>query len=268
MTGPSVRRIAGEDAERAAPAITPDEKAAAVQRMFGAVAPRYDLLNHLLSLNIDRRWRRFTVTRLLARCNAAGRVLDACAGTLDLARELAGRPAFTGHVIACDFALPMLEKGRPKTRTLGIGIACADALRLPLADASVDGAMVGFGVRNLASLDAGLQEFARVLKPGAPLVILDFTTPPRQPMRAAYLFYFRRVLPLIGRAISGHASAYRYLPESVLDFPEPAELALRMNAAGFSDVRWTRLSAGIVAVHDGVRQAPGSAGAGDSASAG
>jgi demethylmenaquinone methyltransferase/2-methoxy-6-polyprenyl-1,4-benzoquinol methylase len=268
MRDESVSRIAGQAAERAVHADSPDEKAAAVQRMFQAVAPRYDLLNHLLSLNIDRRWRRFTVDRLLARCNPAGRILDSCAGTLDLACELAGRSDFTGRILACDFALPMLEKGRPKTGGKPIAISCADALRLPLRDDSVDGAMVGFGVRNLASLDRGLREFARVLKPGAPLVILDFSTPPAQPLRAAYLLYFRRILPLVGRAISGHASAYKYLPESVLNFPEPGELARRMSDAGFRDVSWTHLTGGIVTVHEGVRQAQTGAGVASGAASG
>lgn len=253
MRNESVGRIAGDAARRATHAASADEKAAAIQRMFQAVAPRYDLLNHLLSLNIDRRWRRITVDRLLERCDPCGRVLDSCAGTLDLSRELAGRTAFRGQVLACDFALPMLERGREKIRRLHVNLACADALRLPLRDASTDGAMVGFGVRNLGSLEIGLAEFARVLRPGAPLVILDFTTPPRQPLRAAYLLYFRRILPWVGRAISGHATAYKYLPESVLQFPGPEELAARMNSAGFGDVRWEYQTGGIAAVHAGTR---------------
>jgi demethylmenaquinone methyltransferase/2-methoxy-6-polyprenyl-1,4-benzoquinol methylase len=248
-----VGRIAGQAARRAVEASSPEEKAAAIQRMFQAVAPRYDLLNHVLSLNIDRRWRRVTVDRLLERCDPAGHIIDSCAGTLDLARELAGRPQFRGQLLACDFALPMLERGREKIRGPRVNLACADALRLPLRDASMDGAMVGFGVRNLGSLDQGLAEFARVLRPGAPLVILDFTTPPRQPLRGAYLLYFRRILPWVGRAISGHATAYKYLPESVLNFPAPEELAGRIAAAGFRDVSWEHLTGGIVAVHSGTR---------------
>jgi demethylmenaquinone methyltransferase/2-methoxy-6-polyprenyl-1,4-benzoquinol methylase len=220
--------------------------------MFSAVAPRYDLLNHLLSLNIDRRWRRLAVDRLLEHAPAGGTILDACAGTLDLAREVATRPRFRGRVVASDFAVPMLAAGKAKVRGLRVGVAAADTLRMPLADGSIDGATVGFGVRNLADLDAGLIEFARVLKPGAPLVILEFTTPPRQPLRAAYLLYFRRILPLIGRLVSGHGSAYDYLPESVIAFPEPAELAERLKAAGFADVRWELVTGGIAAVHVGM----------------
>jgi len=230
-------------------------KATAVRRMFSAVAPRYDLLNHLLSLNIDRRWRRVAVDRLLDRCDPDGLILDSCAGTLDLTAALAARRAFRGRIVACDFALPMLERGRPKAAPDRVRIACADALRLPLAGQSVDGAMVGFGVRNLADLEAGLEEFARVLRPGAPLVILEFTTPRHQPLRAAYLFYFERLLPLVGRAVSGHDSAYRYLPESVLRFPAPDDLAGRMRRVGFQAVRWSSLTGGIAAVHVGERAA-------------
>jgi demethylmenaquinone methyltransferase/2-methoxy-6-polyprenyl-1,4-benzoquinol methylase len=228
-------------------------RAEAVQRMFSAVAPRYDLLNHLLSLNIDRRWRRLAVDRLLELARLDGTILDACAGTLDLAREVATRQAFTGRVVASDFAVPMLAAGVAKVRGLPVGVAAADTLRMPLATGSIDGAIVGFGVRNLADLDAGLAEFARVLRPGPPLVILEFTTPPRQPLRAAYLLYFRRILPLIGRLVSGHGSAYEYLPESVLAFPEPDALADRMSAVGFRDVRWELVTGGIVAVQIGLR---------------
>jgi len=228
-----------------------EEKAAAVRAMFGAIAPRYDLLNHLLSLNRDRRWRRRAVDLLLAHAPADGRYLDACAGTLDLARELAMRPGFTGTVVACDFSLPMLRGGLPKARGLALAPVCGDALRLPVPDAAFHGATVGFGVRNLADLDAGLRELRRVLRPGGRLVILEFTTPGWQPFRALYLAYFRRILPLVGRMVSRHGSAYDYLPASVLDFPAPRELAERLEAAGFGDVVWETRTGGIVAIHGG-----------------
>jgi demethylmenaquinone methyltransferase/2-methoxy-6-polyprenyl-1,4-benzoquinol methylase len=131
--------------------------------------------------------------------------------------------------------------------------ACADALRLPFGDAAFEGAAVGFGVRNLADLDAGLRELARVLKPGARLAILEFTTPAWQPLRALYMLYFLRILPLIGRLVSKHGSAYAYLPASVLEFPTPKALGEKLEAAGFRDVRWRRLSGGIAAVHVGTR---------------
>jgi demethylmenaquinone methyltransferase/2-methoxy-6-polyprenyl-1,4-benzoquinol methylase len=219
--------------------------------MFSAIAPRYDLLNHLLSFNIDRRWRRRTVNRLGWEARPDGVYLDLCAGTMDLAAELARRPAFRGRVVGADFALPMLERGKPKApRAVPV---CADALELPFPDAAFDGALVGFGVRNLADIDAGLRETARVLKPGARFVILECSTPRFAPLRGAYLFYFRRVLPAIGRAVSKHRDAYTYLPESVLAFPDPDSLAARVAAAGFRDVGYELLSGGICALHHAAR---------------
>jgi demethylmenaquinone methyltransferase/2-methoxy-6-polyprenyl-1,4-benzoquinol methylase len=226
------------------------DKAAAVRGMFGAIAPRYDLLNHLLSLNLDRVWRRRAVDRLLHDGPTSGGLyLDCCAGTLDLSREIAARPGFSGRVVAMDFSLPMLVRGVAKTQSLAVARVCADALRLPVRDGTFDGAIVGFGIRNLASLEAGLRELARVLRPGAKLVILEFATPARWPIRSLYLLYFRRVLPRIGRMISRHENAYAYLPASVLEFPPPAVLAGRLREAGFDEVDWKLYSAGIVAVH-------------------
>jgi demethylmenaquinone methyltransferase / 2-methoxy-6-polyprenyl-1,4-benzoquinol methylase len=226
-------------------------KATEVRRMFGAIAPRYDLLNHLLSLNRDRAWRRRAVDRLLDDGARGGCYLDACAGTFDLAVELADRTNFTGRVLGFDFAYPMLDAGRSKLNSRSILPACADALQLPLQDAAVEGTMVAFGVRNLADLDAGLRELARVTRPGGRIVVLEFTTPGWQPFRGLYLLYFRRILPLIGRLISRHGSAYDYLPASVLEFPEPAQLAQRIEAAGFVDVGWDVMTGGIVAAHYG-----------------
>lgn len=229
------------------------EKAAAVRRMFSNIAPRYDLLNHLLSANVDRLWRRAAVNRLGWERRPDGLYLDNCAGTLDLAVELAKRAGFRGRVVGSDFTFAMLERGAGKTETLSVEPACADALMLPFADATFDGATVGFGVRNLADLDAGLRETARVLKPGARFVVLEFTVPQWQPFRGLYLFYFLRVLPGIGRLVSKHDSAYTYLPESVRAFPEPPELKARMEAAGFREVGWKTLSGGIAALHWGTR---------------
>jgi demethylmenaquinone methyltransferase/2-methoxy-6-polyprenyl-1,4-benzoquinol methylase len=228
------------------------EKRAYVRAMFTAIAPRYDLLNHVLSLNIDRRWRRQAVARLGWEAHPAGRYLDLCAGTLDLAAALGRQPEFRGQVVGADFVLPMLALGRAKSER--VRPVNADALELPFADETFDGATVGFGVRNLADLDRGLSEAARVLRPGARLVILEFTTPPRQPLRALYLWYFRRVLPFIGRVVSSHGEAYSYLPESVLAFPEPAALASRLTAQGFDGVHYELLLGGICAIHVGTRR--------------
>jgi len=222
-----------------------------VRDVFTAIAPRYDFLNHLLSLNIDRRWRRRAVARLGWERRPDGLYLDLCAGTLDLAAALASAQGFRGRIVGADFVIPMLERGRGKSAAVRpVG---ADALELPFPDAGFDGALVGFGVRNLADLDRGLVEARRVLKPGARLVILEFTTPRFAPLRAAYLFYFRRLLPLIGRAVSKHTDAYTYLPESVLNFPDPDALSRRLESAGFSDARYELLTGGICAVHHGTR---------------
>jgi len=228
-----------------------EEKSAAVRRMFGAIAPRYDLLNHLLSLNIDRLWRRRAVTLLLRGRSPVGRFLDVCAGTFDFALALSRRRGFRGLVVGCDFALPMLQRGVPKIEGKPVRPACADALSLPFPDRVFDGVTVGFGVRNLADLPAGLREMHRVLRPGARLVILEFTTPSWQPFRALYFFYFKRMLPFVGRIVSGHGSAYTYLPASVLEFPEPPALAAMLAEAGFTSVGWRRFTGGIVAVHCG-----------------
>ena len=231
----------------------PDTKATEVRRMFGAIAPRYDLLNHLLSANRDRAWRRRAVDRLLEGAPRDGVYLDACAGTFDLSVELADRAAFSGTVLGFDFAWPMLDAGRGKLAGRRVAPACADALRLPLPDASVSGAMVAFGIRNLADLDAGLRELARVIRPGGRVVVLEFMTPQWQPFRALYLSYFRHVLPRVGRLVSRHGSAYSYLPASVLEFPEPDALSRRMERAGFGDVKWEAMTGGIVAVHRATR---------------
>ncbi|HTI06837.1 MAG TPA: class I SAM-dependent methyltransferase [Gemmatimonadales bacterium] len=222
-----------------------------VRDVFTAIAPRYDFLNHLLSLNVDRSWRRAAVARLAWEATPDGTYLDLCAGTLDLAAELARQSGFRGRVVGADFAVPMLARGRGKApRTVPVA---ADALVLPFRTAQFDGALVGFGVRNLADIDAGLREAARVLKPGARFVVLEFATPRFAPLRAVYLFYFKRILPAIGRLVSKHRDAYTYLPESVLAFPEPEALSQRLSAAGFSRVGFERLTGGICAVHYGTR---------------
>jgi demethylmenaquinone methyltransferase/2-methoxy-6-polyprenyl-1,4-benzoquinol methylase len=224
-----------------------------VQRIFSEIAPRYDLLNRLLSLGIDRRWRTVALERLGWTRTPAGVYLDLCAGTLDVGAELSARAGFRGKILAADFAEPMLRAGLGKAPRDVLVPVVADALALPVRDASFDGAIVAFGIRNVADLDAGLREVHPTLKPGARFVILEFSTPRVPLVRAGYLFYFHRILPLIGRLISGHKTAYTYLPRSVANFPETGALANAMQRAGFRDVTFETLTFGIAAVHTGTK---------------
>ncbi|MDE0075493.1 MAG: ubiquinone/menaquinone biosynthesis methyltransferase [Gammaproteobacteria bacterium] len=230
-----------------------EDRARQVHEIFSRIAPRYDLLNRVLSLSVDRWWRRRAVRALDYSRHDSARYLDACAGTCDLAIELATRPDFRGRVVALDFAEPMLRRGGTKSVRLPVHPLCGDAQRLPFADESFDGAMVAFGVRNLSHLDLGLAELRRVLRDGSPLVVLEFTTPPNPIVRAAYLWYFRHILPAVGRIVSGHRWAYSYLPASVGEFPGPQVLGQRLLDAGFGTVRWQLLTFGIAAIHVGVR---------------
>jgi len=235
------------------PSLSGAEKRRYVRGMFTAIAPRYDFLNHLLSLNFDRRWRQQAVQELGWERAPKGRYLDLCAGTLDLGVALAAQPGFRGRVVGADFVQPMLALGRGKSS--GVTAVNADVLELPFAACAFDGAMVGFGVRNLADLDAGLAEAARVLKTGARLVILELTTPTWWPLRGLYFLYFRHILPAIGRLVSRHSTAYQYLPDSVLMFPKPEELVVRLEDHGFADVSYRLLWGGICALHWGTRDA-------------
>lgn len=234
-------------------AVGGDEKRGYVQAVFSQIAPRYDLLNHLLSFNIDKRWRRQAIRRLGWERAPDGAYLDVCAGTLDVGATLVRTRGFRGTVIGADFAEPMLRAGSGKAARSRLAPVAADALQLPLPDASVDGAIVAFGIRNVADLDAGLREVRRVLRPGARFVILEFTTPRSRVIRAGYHLYFHRVLPFIGGVISGHRTAYAYLPRSVANFPEEGELARRMTQAGFRDVAYQTLTFGVAAIHTGTK---------------
>ena len=228
-----------------------DGKREYVQQIFSEIAPRYDLLNHLLSFNIDRRWRRKAIAALDWRRVPDGRYLDLCAGTLDVGAELVHNDSFHGTVVGADFAVPMLRQGDGKAPRSNLAPVGADALALPIADNSLDGAIVAFGIRNVASLDGALNEVHRVLRPGARFVILEFSTPRSPVVRAAYHAYFHHVLPLVGGIVSGHHSAYRYLPESVIHFPTEERLSTAMRTAGFSQVHFQRLTLGIAAIHVG-----------------
>lgn len=227
------------------------EKRAYVRGMFTAIAPTYDRLNRIISLRLDLRWRTEAVRRLHWERAPDGVYLDLCAGTLDFGMILGRQPGFRGRIVGADFVRPMLELGRHKAARLAP--VTADALELPFPDATFDGAMVGWGLRNLTDLDAGLTEAARILKPGARLVVLEMSTPPRQPLRALYLFYFCHILPRIGRMVSKHTSAYTWLPESARVFPTPPELASRMERHGFRDVSFARFLGGVTALHVGVK---------------
>ena len=234
--------------------------------MFGAIAPTYDRLNRIISLNLDQRWRRRAVATLGWEKRPDGTYLDLCAGTMDFSVMLARQPGFRGEVVAADFAVPMLREGRKKTerterpegvqasRRPGVLPVGADALILPFASERFDGITVGWGMRNLVDLDAGLREIARVLRPGARLAILEMSQPGWKPFGAIVNFYFDHLLPRIGRAISKHRTAYSWLPESTRVFPAPAELADRMRAAGFEDVRYELLMGGSCAMHVGERR--------------
>ena len=234
------------------PAGIQDERQAArwVRGMFGSIAPRYDLLNHLLSMNIDRYWRSRTVkavAKILARPDA--RVLDIACGTGDLMLALQARCRTV--VLGSDFCHPMLVAAQRKG---GEALFEADALRLPVADGSLDLVTIAFGFRNLANYRQGLEELLRVLKPGGVAAILEFSTPPNRALARLYGFYSRRILPVVGGWISGSREAYSYLPESVRKFPNAEDLAGQMRAAGFEGVRFERMTAGIVALHLGERR--------------
>jgi demethylmenaquinone methyltransferase/2-methoxy-6-polyprenyl-1,4-benzoquinol methylase len=226
------------------------EAAEWVCAMFGRVARRYDLANHLLSFNIDRYWRAHTVRRvrsILTRPEA--RVLDICCGTGDLVRALQRKRSGLVQVLGSDFCHPMLVAAQAKLRSGALFEA--DALQLPLADASLDLVTVAFGFRNLVDYEAGLREMRRVLRGGGAAAILEFSQPPGRIFGAIYGLYSRRILPAIGGALSGARDAYAYLPDSVRKFPSPTELAQLMRATGYSRVEFERLTGGIVALHMG-----------------
>ncbi len=241
MTGTTPRGVSGEqDASRW------------VRGMFGRIAGHYDLLNHLLSFNLDRRWRARTVNRvaeILARPDA--RVLDLCCGTGDVLLALEDRRK--AQVFGSDFCHPMLVEARRKiaARHFRSTLFEADALALPLADESLDLITIAFGFRNLANYGNGLKELRRVLKPEGAVAILEFSQPTNRAFGALYGFFSMRVLPWIGGMISGSREAYSYLPESIRKFPGAEELARQMGEAGFRRVDFERMTGGAVALHVG-----------------
>jgi demethylmenaquinone methyltransferase/2-methoxy-6-polyprenyl-1,4-benzoquinol methylase len=222
-----------------------------VQRIFSEIAPRYDLLNRLLSGGIDRSWRRAAIAALDVERRPSGTYLDLCAGTLDVGAAISRCPGFRGHIVGADFAEPMLRAGRGKASPAVLAPVVADALSLPLADASCDGAIVAFGIRNVIDVRAAFHEVLRVLAPGGRFVVLEFSTPRSALVRWTYELYSRRVLPLVGALISGHPTAYRYLPESIAKFPSGEKLKVVMSEAGFAGVSVTPLTFGVAAIHVG-----------------
>jgi demethylmenaquinone methyltransferase/2-methoxy-6-polyprenyl-1,4-benzoquinol methylase len=220
-----------------------------IQQMFATVAPRYDLLNHLMSFGLDRYW-----WRAMARLSGAApgtRFLDVAAGTGDSSIALARRGAC---VISSDFTLPMLRLGNTKFARKGyrkviLASVGADALRLPFKDERFDGLSICYGLRNLTDRSAAYAEFLRVLKPGGRLTILEFSRPRRAWLRRLYEVYSFSILPAVGTWISGDAKAYHYLPESIRTFPDQVSLAVELESSGFVEIRWKNLSGGIVAVH-------------------
>ena len=226
---------------------------AEIAGMFDSIARRYDTLNHLLSAGLDRRWRARAVREL--RLSGRERVLDICTGTADLALALVEPKDGAGarEVVGVDFAHEMLKVGLAKTRVAQglspahrIFLARGDAMNLPLPGAAFDAASIGFGIRNVQRPDAALREIARTLKPGGRLVILEFGFPRIPGISALYKWYFRAVLPRVGKAISKHGKAYSYLPASVERFPTPEAFADEMKKAGFREVRTVPLTLGIV----------------------
>lgn len=237
-----------------------DKRETRIRRMFGHIAPSYDLLNHLLSLNIDRYWR-WRTTRLVPPRGTAP-ILDLCTGTGDLALAYDRAAAGKVPIIAADFCHEMLLPARRKTERRGaaarIRYVEADAQHLPFPDSFFQISTVAFGLRNVTDTDRGLSEMVRVTQPGGRVAILEFSQPRNPLFGRLYRFYFRRVLPVIGQAISrSQDNAYRYLPESVQEFPDGEALAERLRRHGLTDVRWYPLTFGIATLYVGVKAVSG-----------
>lgn len=233
------------------------EAAARVREMFGRIAPRYDLLNHLLSLDIDKVWRRRVAKRFSAILRKpSATVLDLCCGTGDLALAFRREAPQGAEIVGSDFVPEMLERARAKAAASRAAITFveADALALPFGGATFDLVSCSFGFRNLANYERGLAEIRRVLKPGGVAAILEFGEPPGKVFGSLYSFYFHRVLPKLGGLISGSGLAYAYLPNSVSKFPSPEALRSQFKVIGYSEARFERWTGGIVTLHSGVKR--------------
>jgi len=228
--------------------------AKAVREMFSGIAPKYDFLNHFLSVNIDKRWRKLVSQKLINVLeNPNAQVLDVACGTGDLSLEL--QKTGKAKVFGTDFCRPMLEIAFDKNEknALKIPYVEADGMNLSFADENFDAVTIAFGLRNFSNWQAGLREIHRVLKPGGKIVILEFSTPVIPGFRQAFQFYFSNVLPRIGGAVSGSRGAYEYLPDSVSKFPDQKNLARMMHETGFLDVEYKNLTGGIASIHSGVK---------------
>jgi demethylmenaquinone methyltransferase/2-methoxy-6-polyprenyl-1,4-benzoquinol methylase len=225
-----------------------DRHSRKIQQMFGAIAPRYDLLNRLLSLSVDRYWRRYARQKVARALPEGAKVLDLCTGTADLAIEMSE----VADVFGCDFSHPMLVEGIRKIRSQEnhrIQLVEGDALQLPFRSGLFDGVTIAFGLRNLEDYTAGIAEMNRVLHPGGVLGVLEFSKPDLPGLKQIYQLYFNRVLPKLGGLVSGDGSAYGYLPKSVTQFPGPVDLSQMLRGAGFSKVEYFKLTGGIAFLH-------------------
>ena len=230
--------------------------------MFDAIAERYDFLNHLLSAGLDKQWRKRAIETL--ELNGRETVLDLCTGTADLAVAAISGQRRAKRVVGVDFSAAMLQIAKVKISTLGhigpadspVDLIRGDATHIPLRDATVDATTIGFGIRNVEQSAVACREIARVLRPGGRLVILEFSLPRSSTLRNFYLWYFKKVLPLVGRLISKHPSAYSYLPASVEAFPSPEEFSQSLRDAGFGTVRAVPLTFGIVYMFVAVKDPP------------
>jgi demethylmenaquinone methyltransferase/2-methoxy-6-polyprenyl-1,4-benzoquinol methylase len=229
-----------------------EEFATQVRGMFDRIAGVYDLMNSAMTAGLHHQWRERAVDR--AEVGPGTDALDVCCGTGDLALALRRRIGPDGRVVGCDFSEPMLQLAREKSGEEGLAVefGWADALDLPYGDESFDAVTIGFGARNLADLERGLGEMARVLRPGGRLVILEITRPQREPLASFYSLWFDRVVPVLG-TVAGDQDAYSYLPESVRSFPEPEVLAAMIDRAGLDRIRWLLLAGGIIAIHSATK---------------
>jgi demethylmenaquinone methyltransferase/2-methoxy-6-polyprenyl-1,4-benzoquinol methylase len=232
--------------------VSTDKAPDRIAGMFDAIAPRYDLLNRVLSAGIDQRWRATAIRSL--ELTGRERLLDICTGTADVALQATGAQ----HVLGVDFAASMLAIGRDKVRAAGatgrVALVRGDAARLPVRDSTADAATVAFGIRNVEHPEIACAEMARAIRPGGRLAILEFGVPRLPGISTLYLWYFKYLLPAIGRVVSGNRVAYSYLPASVRSFPPPAQFVAILERAGFVDVHAVPLTLGIVYLYTGIRR--------------